>query len=116
MTNAQNDPLMAYGAGNMEAAFKAFGTVSTGIQTLASELADYNKTSIERTAAAFQDLARAKSFGEAMQIQSNYLRASYENLSAEMNKIGEIWLSIAGEGRDLALGKSANARKARAAE
>ncbi len=107
MSSAQNDSLQAYGVGNIEALMKAFSSVSTGLQALATELADYNKASFERGAAAFQDLAHAKSLSEAMQIQSDYVRNSYETLATEMNKIGEIWLAVAGEARDMTIGAPA---------
>jgi len=65
---------------------------------------------VERSAAAFQELTRAKNLGEAMQIQSDYLRTSFETLSTEMNKIGAIWLSMAGASANTAGGTAQRSR------
>jgi hypothetical protein len=83
------------GEDNVEIAMKTFGSLSTGIQTVASEIAAYNRMSYERGAAFLQDLAGAKSVGRALEIQTNYWKSSYEDFASEITRLGEIWAGIA---------------------
>src|SRR5262249_51813718 len=78
-------------------AMKAFGTWSKNAQAIATEVADYSKKSFEDSAVAFQKLIGAKSLEKAMEVQTEYLQSSYEELVAESAKIGELYADFARE-------------------
>ena len=66
-------------------------------QAIATEVADYSKKSFANSAAAFEKLMGAKSPEKAMEVQTEYLRSSYEELVAETAKIGELYADLARE-------------------
>jgi Phasin protein len=68
-----------------------------GQQAIATEVADYSKKSFEDSAAAFEKLIGAGSLEKAMEVQTAYLRSSYEELVAETAKIGELYADLARE-------------------
>ena len=82
------------GQGNAELVYKTFGAFSKGAQTFASEIFAFNKSSLERNAALFQDLAGARSLERTLEIQANYWKSSAEELTQEMSKLGQLWMSM----------------------
>jgi len=91
------DPMQKFGKEGMDMAMKAFGAWSKNAQAIATEVADYSKKSFEDSAVAFQKLIGAKSLEKAMEVQTEYLQASYEELVAESAKIGELYADFARE-------------------
>ena len=77
------DPMQKFGKQGMDMAMTAFGAWTKNAQAIATEVADYSKKSFEDSAAAFEKLVGAKSFEKAMEVQTEYLRSSYEELVAE---------------------------------
>ncbi len=80
---------------NADAALKAFGVTSKGVQALAVEATDYAKKSFEAGTAALEKLAGAKTFDKALEIQADYLKTSFEGAVAQMTKFGELYSSLA---------------------
>jgi hypothetical protein len=89
------DPMQKFGKDSMDMAVAAFGTWAKNAQAIATEVADYSKESFEDAAAAFEKLISAKSPEKAMEIQTEYLRSSYEEFVAESAKIGELYADLA---------------------
>ena len=89
--------MQKFGKEGMDMAMKAFGAWNRNAQAIATEVADYSKKSFEDSAVAFQKLLSAKSLEKAMEVQSEYLQSSYEELVAESAKIGELYADLAGE-------------------
>ena len=85
------------GKDNVDVCMKQFGTVSKGWQAIATEFADYSKKSFEEGSAAFEKLLGAKSVEKAIEIQSEYVKASYEGFVAEASKLGELYTDLAKE-------------------
>ncbi len=83
------------GKDNMDLAMKSFGTVSKSWQAIAVEVADYSKKSFEEGAATFEKLASAKSLDKAMEIQSDFVKSSYEGFVAQATKMGELYVDLA---------------------
>ena len=75
----------------MQAAQSAASTVASGLQTLASEAADYSKKVFENGSAFVEKLLGVKSIESAIQIQSEYARSSYESFVAQTTKVGDIY-------------------------
>ncbi len=78
------------GKDNMDMAMESFGTVSKGMQAIASEVADYQKKSFEEGSAAVEKLVASKSLDKAFEAQADYVKTAYEGFVGEMNKIGEM--------------------------
>ena len=86
-----------FGKDNADVALKQFGTVSKGWQAIAAEWADYSKKSYEDGSAALEKLFGAKSFERAVEVQSEYVKTSYEGFVAEATKLGELYTDLAKE-------------------
>jgi len=77
------EDIQKLGKDNVDVAMKQFGTVSKGWQAIASEFADYSKKSFEDGSAALEKLFGAKSLEKAIEVQSDYVKTSYEGFVAE---------------------------------
>ena len=72
------EEMQKFGKESMETAMASFGVWTKGAQAIAAEVADYSKKSIEDSAAAWERLWAPKAWRTAMQVQSEYLKSSYE--------------------------------------
>jgi phasin family protein len=91
------DQMQKFGKDSMDAALASFGTWTKNAQAIASEVADYSKKSFEGSTAALEKLMGAKSLETAMEVQSEYLKSSYEDFVAESTKLGELYADFARE-------------------
>jgi len=91
------DELQKFGNTTMETALTSFGAWAKGAQAIAVEVTDYSKKSLEDSAAAWERLIGAKTPEKAMEVQSDYLKSSYENFVAEATKLGELYVDLAKE-------------------
>ena len=92
-----NEDMQKFSKDSMETAMSSFGTMSKSAQAIAVEVVDYSKKSVEESAAAWESLLGAKSLEKAMEVQSAYLKSSYEGLVAEATKLGELYVDLAKE-------------------
>ena len=83
--------------GGAEAAMKSLGAVSNGAQAVATESADFAKKSFEEGQKVAEQLLAAKTFEAVVQIQGDYVRASYEGFVAQTSKIGQLAVNTAKE-------------------
>jgi hypothetical protein len=86
-----------FGKDNVDVAMKQFGSVSRGWQAIATEFADYSKKSFEDGSAALEKLFGAKSLEKAIEVQSDYVKTTYEGFVAEATKLGELYTDLAKE-------------------
>ena len=91
------DEMQQFGKDNMEATMKLFGAFSKNMQAIAVETADYGTKAFEQGTAATEKLLGAKSPDKAFEIQSDYLKNSYERFVAEMTKLGGLYADLAKE-------------------
>ncbi len=92
-----NEEMQKFGKDSMETMMSSFGAWSKSAQAIAVELTDYSKKSLEDSAAAWERLIGAKSMEKAMEVQSAYLKSSYEDFVAEATKLGELYADLAKE-------------------
>jgi hypothetical protein len=83
------------GQENAEATTKAFGLISTGIQAIATEVADYSKKSLEEGTKVFEQLLGTKSPEKAIELQQAYFKTAYEGFVAQATKIGGLYADLA---------------------
>jgi len=91
------EQMQKFGKETMESALSSFGAWSKNAQAIAAEIADYSKKSIEDSAAAWERLMGAKTLEKAIEVQSEYLKSSYEDFVAEATKLGELYVDFAKE-------------------
>ncbi len=93
MMNAFEDVQKA-GQANMNRALDSFGALSRGWQALAEETADYSKKSYEAGAAHVEKLLGAKSVDLAIEAQTDFVRASYEQAAGRAARFSELYLGL----------------------
>jgi len=91
------DEMQQFGRDNMDATLKSFGALSKSAQAIAVEIADYGKKMFEQGTAATEKLIGAKSLEKAIEVQSDYVKSSYEGFVAEATKLGELYADLAKE-------------------
>ena len=77
-----------------EAADKSFSEVNKGFQALAAEMTDYSKKTFDDAIRTWEQLIGVKSLEQAMQIQSDYAKRTYENHMAELSKLGRMYMGM----------------------
>jgi phasin family protein len=92
-----NEEMQKFGKENMDMAMGSLGACSKSAQAIVAEMVDYTKKSVEDSAAAWEKLLGAKSLETAMEVQSNYLKSTYEGFVAEATKLGELYVGLAKE-------------------
>jgi hypothetical protein len=91
------EDMQKLGKDNMDATLTALSAMSKGFQTIAIEMADYTKKVFEDGNAAAEKLLGAKSFDKALEVQSDYVKASYEQFVAQATKVGQLYAGLAQE-------------------
>ncbi len=91
------EQMQKIGKDSMDMAMASFGAWSKNAQAIATEVADFSKKSFEGSAAAWEKLVGAKSLEKAMEVQSEYLKSSYEDFVAQSTKLGELYADLAKE-------------------
>lgn len=91
------EEMQKLGKDSMDMAMNSFGAWTKSAQAIMVEVVDYSKKSIEDSTAAWEKLLGAKSLEKAMEVQSDYLKASYEDFVAEATKLAELYTDLAKE-------------------
>jgi len=91
------DQMQKFGKDSMDMALASLGAWTKNAQAIASEVADYSKKSFEDSTAAWEKLIGAKSLEKAMEVQSEYLRSSYEDFVAQSTRLSELYADLAKE-------------------
>jgi len=91
------DQMQKFSKDSMDMALTSFGVWTKNAQAVASEIADYSKKSFEDSTAAWEKLLGAKSLEKAMEVQSEYLKSSYEDFVAQSTKLRELYVDLAKE-------------------
>ena len=88
------EEMQSFGKDKMDMAMNYFGTWSKGAQAFAAEVVEYSKKSAEGSSAAWEKLLGTKSLDKAMEVQSEYLKSSYEGFVAEATKLSEMYVDL----------------------
>jgi hypothetical protein len=94
-TMQQFEQIQKYGQENVDAAMKAFGTVSKNAQVMAVEATDYTKKAFEQGTASFEKLLGAKTLDKALEVQTEYVRTAFEAFVAQSTKAAELYTNFA---------------------
>ncbi|KAF2988674.1 phasin family protein (plasmid) [Methylocystis sp. MJC1] len=85
----------APGLKQSEAVLEATTSVVKGLQAVAAAMTDYWKTSSEKSRALFEKLLGVKHIDEAIQLQSDFAKAAYEDFIAQATTIGNLYSDLA---------------------
>jgi phasin family protein len=91
------EDMQKLGKEGMEMAMSSLGAWTKSAQAIAAEVVDYSKKSVEDSAAAWEKLLGAKTLEKAMEVQTDYLKSSYEDFVTEATKLGELYVDLAKE-------------------
>jgi hypothetical protein len=91
------EDLQKMGKDNVEAALKSFDAYAKNMQTIAQEVADYSKRSVDEGTKTVEKLFGAKSFDNAIEIQNTYLKSAYEGFVSQTAKLGSLYVDLARE-------------------
>jgi hypothetical protein len=91
------EDLQKIGQQNVDAAMKAFGGWNKGWQAIAAEMTDYTKRSFEEGTATVEKLLAAKSFEQAVEIQTGYAKRAYDDYMHQLSKLGGLYAELAKE-------------------
>jgi hypothetical protein len=86
-----------FGKEHFEAVQAAATEVSKQLQAIAAETTDYSKRSLETGAAFVEKLLGVTKFDQAIALQQDYAKSSYEGFVAEVSKLGEMYANVAKE-------------------
>jgi hypothetical protein len=89
------EDMQKFGKDNVEAALKSFDVYAKNVQSIAQEMADYSKKSLEEGTRTAEKLFGAKSFDNAIEVQNAYFKSAYEGFVAQSNKLGSLYVELA---------------------
>ena len=78
-----------------DASVRSFGEMNKGFQAIAAEVTNYSKKAFEDSTRAFEQLIGAKSFEQALEIQSQYAKKTFDAYVAQASKIGQMYADLA---------------------
>ena len=85
----------------MEEMLKSYSEMTKGFQLIAAEASEYSRRSFNEMTAFMESLMSARGIEEAYQIQSGYMKSSYDAFVAEAAKLGELYAQLAKAGYNL---------------
>lgn len=93
----QFEDFQKLGQGNVDTMMKAFGEWNKGWQAITAEVTDYSKRSFEDSTQTMEKLMSAKSLEQAMEIQTSFVKRSYDEYMHQWSKIGGMYAEFAKE-------------------
>jgi hypothetical protein len=78
-----------------EAASRSFTETNKGFQAVAAEMTDFSKRRWEDVLQAWEQLLRARHFGDVVEVQTRYAQRAFDAYMSEMSKLGEMYLGTA---------------------
>ncbi len=84
-----------FGKEQLEAVQAAATEVSKQLQAIAAEATDYSKKSLESGSAFVEKLLGVNKLEDAIKLQQDYAKSSYEGFVAQATKMGELYANVA---------------------
>lgn len=79
----------------MDTMLKNYSEVTKGFQAIATEATDYSKKSFQDLASFMEAMTSVKSVEAAFELQTSFMKSSYEGFVAEATKMGEMYAKLA---------------------
>lgn len=78
-----------------DTSLQSISAMATGMQTIASEAADYSRKSFETGSKAMEQMIAAKSPEKALEIQAGLAKSAYEGFVAQATRMSELYADLA---------------------
>ena len=91
------EDMQKFGKDNVEAALKSLDVYAKNVQSIAQEVAEYSKKSVDEGTKTAEKLFGAKSFDAAIEIQNAYMKSAYEGFVSQATKLGSLYADLARE-------------------
>ena len=78
-----------------ETTTRSFSEANRGFQAMAAEVTDFSKRRWEDVFHAWEQLLRARHFGDVVEVQTQYAQRAFEAYTSKMSKLGEMCLDTA---------------------
>jgi hypothetical protein len=82
---------------NIDASLKSFDLMTKNVRTIANEMTDYTKRSLENSTRTLEKLVGAKSVDKVIEVQSEYAKATFDDYVAEAGKLGKLCADLSKE-------------------
>lgn len=79
----------------MDAALRSYSDVTKKFQAIATETSDYSKKSVQDMTSFWEEIMSVRSVEAAYEIQTRYMKSSYESFVAEATKLSELYTDLA---------------------
>ena len=89
------EQFITFGQGNMEALVKSSQIVAAGLQDLSKQMAANAQAAVEESVATFRQIAGVRSIKEALDLQANFARTSFEKAVAQTGALTEASFKLA---------------------
>jgi phasin family protein len=86
-----------FGKEGFEAAIASATAMTKGFQTVAQEVADFSKKSVELSTATFEKATAARSFERLVEVQQGYAKEAYDAFVAQATKMTDLYTVAAKE-------------------
>lgn len=83
------------GQENLEATIKALGAFSSNAQAIATETANFARKSFEYNSSVVEKLVGATTLDKAIEVQSAYVKDSYDSLVGQSGKMSALYTALA---------------------
>src|SRR4030095_4795344 len=80
--------------GPLEATSRSFSEANKGVKALATEMTEYSRAAFDDAIRTWEQLIGVMSLEQAMQIQSDYAKRTFENHMAELSKLGQMYAGM----------------------
>ena len=84
-----------FGKDNVEAVVESASTFAKGVEGIATEQANYAKSSMEKSVEQMKAVASARTPQDFMEAQTDYMRTAFEANISQMNKLSDMWIATA---------------------
>jgi hypothetical protein len=88
------DEFQKLGQKGLDAAVHSYGEWNKALQALATRVTENTKKAFEDTTRTWEQLVGAKSIEQVIEIQSQYVKRTYDNFVTEASKFGEWYVSL----------------------
>lgn len=89
------EDLTQYGKEFVESGTTSLNSLSSGAQSIAAEASEYTRKSVQAGNDFVEALISAKSIEDAVDIQADYFKKSYETFVAEASRFSELYADLA---------------------
>lgn len=79
----------------MDTMLKNYSEMAKGFQAIAAEASDYSKKSFQDITSFMEAMTSVKSMEAAFELQTSFMKSSYESFVAEATKMSEMYADLA---------------------